>query len=211
MPSPRFPDITEAGTAVIGTRFAESTDLQQRTADTEADELERARQPAGLTAVSWFLSADGETVLSCAQWNSEVAHDTYLRDSGFTPPLAGPPRYRLHRSLAEEHETRTPGCLITAAFDVDGPERQRAFTETVIAAQSRDESPPGAISAHFLHSADGSRVLLYTEWTSVEAHQEAAAAGDHDGTHAIFADTPGVRFTRGGRWHLQRSLRLSGT
>ncbi|MBT2378372.1 hypothetical protein J7E90_13685 [Streptomyces sp. ISL-111] len=66
------------------------------------------------------------------------------------------------------------------------------------------------MSAHFLHSADGSRVLLYTEWTSVEAHQEAAAAGDHDATHEIFAGTPGVRPTRGGRWHLQRSLRLSG-
>lgn len=26
------------------------------------------------------------------------------------------------------------------------------------------------VEAHFLHSADGSRVLLYAEWTSIEAH-----------------------------------------
>ncbi|MCC9706596.1 antibiotic biosynthesis monooxygenase [Streptomyces sp. MNU76] len=98
--------------------------------------------------------------------------------------------------------------LITAAFDVDGPERQRSFTDAVIAAQPKEGGHPGAISAHFLHSADGGRVLLYTEWTSIEAHQEAAEAGHHDKGHEIFAATPGVRPTGGGRYHLHRSLPL---
>ncbi|MEU3228448.1 hypothetical protein ABZ695_35555 [Streptomyces sp. NPDC006976] len=142
MPSPRFPDIAEPGSVVIGTRFADSAGVQRRTANTEADELDRARQPGGLTAVSWFLSPDGETLLSCAQCSSDVAHDTYLRGSGFLPPLAGPPRYRLYRSSADTTDARTPGCLITAAFDVDGPERQRSFTEAVIAAQSQDDKSP---------------------------------------------------------------------
>jgi heme-degrading monooxygenase HmoA len=135
-------------------------------------------------------------VLTLAQWSDDAA-----------VPAAGPPRYRLYRSLAEEHETRVPGCLITAAFDVDGPERQRSFTDAVIAAQPREGGHPGAVSAHFLHSVDGSRVLLYTEWTSTEAHQEAAEAGDHDKGHELFSGTPGVRLTHGGRFHPYRKLR----
>ncbi|MCC9738472.1 antibiotic biosynthesis monooxygenase [Streptomyces sp. MNU89] len=206
-----FPDMARTGTAVIGTRYAGSPDRQRRTAGTEASELDRVPQPEGLTAVSWFLSTDGETVLTCAQWDSDAAHATYLHGSGPTPPLAGPPAYRLYRSLAEEHESRAPGCLITAAFDVDGPERQRTFTEAVVAAQPEGGGHPGAISAHFLHSTDGSRVLLYTEWTSIEAHRQAADAGQHDKGHEIFAGTPGVRLTHGGRWHLHRTVRSSTT
>ncbi|WP_338781118.1 antibiotic biosynthesis monooxygenase [Streptomyces sp. DG1A-41] len=145
-------------------------------------------------------------MLSLAQWESAGAYDAYPRGGGYAAPLAGPPRYRLYRGMAEEHETRAPGCLITAAFDVDGPDRQRFFTDAVIAAQPKEGGHPGAISAHFLHSTDGSRVLLYTEWTSVEAHQEAAEAGDHDQGHEILSRTPGVRLTHGGRYRLHRSL-----
>jgi heme-degrading monooxygenase HmoA len=198
VPSAPFPDLTTPGTLVIGTLYADGLDRQQAVAEAELQSL--TPLPAGLAAVSWFLGTDGETVLTLAQWTDDTA----------VPP-AGPPRYRLYRSLAEEQETRVPGCLITAAFDVDGPERQRSFTDAVIAAQPREGGHPGAISAHFLHSVDGSRVLLYTEWTSAAAHQEAAEAGDHDKGHELFSGTPGVRLTRGGRFHLHRTLRRDGT
>lgn len=194
MPSAPFPDLTVPGTSVIGTRYADGLERQQAAVEAESDEL--ATLPSGLAAVSWFLGTDGETVLTLAQWTDDAA-----------VPMAGPPRYRLYRSLVEEQETRVPGCLVTAAFDVDGPERQRAFTGAVIEAQPREGGHPGAISAHFLHSLDGSRVLLCTEWTSAEAHQEAAEAGDHDKGHELFSGTPGVRLTRGGRFHLYRTLR----
>ncbi|GAA2946141.1 MULTISPECIES: antibiotic biosynthesis monooxygenase [Streptomyces] len=177
------------GTWVIGTRYADGPDRQQGLVDDELASLKPP--PTGLA-----LSTDGETVLTLARWD----------DAAGVPP-AGPPRYRLYSSLAEERETRVPGCLITAAFDVDGPERQRSFTDAVIAAQPGEGGHPGAISAHFLHSVDGSRVLLYTEWTSAEAHQEAAEAGDHDEGHELFSGTPGVRLTRGGRFRLYRKLR----
>ncbi|MFF5978024.1 hypothetical protein ACFY78_04130 [Streptomyces olindensis] len=194
MPTALFPDLTRPGTPTIGTRHADGPDRQRALVAAESAAL--ATPPPGLAAVSWFLSTDGETVLTLAQWDDDTA-----------VPLAGPPRYRLDRSLAEDPESRVPGCLITAAFDVDGPERQRFFTDAVIAAQPRDGGHPGAISAHFLHSVDGSRVLLYTEWTSAEAHQEAAEAGDHDKGHELFSGTPGVRLTHGGRFRLQHALR----
>lgn len=137
-------------------------------------------------------------MLTLAQWNSAVVYDAYLCGGGFAPPLAGLPRYRLHRSMR----------LITAAFDVDGPERQRSFTDAVTAAQPKEGGRSGTISAHFLHSTDGSRVLPYTGWTSVETLQEATEAGDHDNGHELFSSTPKVRPTGGARYHLDRSLPL---
>lgn len=96
--------------------------------------------------------------------------------------------------------------MVTAAFDVDGPERQRHFVETLTAALPDDDGHPAAISAHFLLSTDGTRVLHYTEWTSAQAHREAADAGTHDKVHETFSSAPGVRLTHGKRYHLHRSL-----
>lgn len=208
MPSPAFPDIArpDAATLVIASRYAGDREQQLRTADTDAAEFGSVPWAPGLAALAWFLSTDGESVLTCAQWTGDAAHDACLRANGFTAPLAGPPHYRVHRSLAEAEETRIPGCLVTAAFDVDGPERQRHFVDTVIAAQPRDKAHPGAISAHFLLSTDGTRVLLYTEWTSAEAHHEAAESGAHDQGHEIFSSTPGVRLTHGRRYGLHRTM-----
>ncbi|MEU9395722.1 hypothetical protein AB0D86_37705 [Streptomyces sp. NPDC048324] len=203
-----FPDLTRTGTAVVCTRYVGDGDRRQLVTDAEANALDCTPPPRGLAAVSWFASTDGETVLTLAQWDSPLAHEAYLRGGGYAAPLAGPPRFRLHRSLTQEDASRVPGCLITAAFDVDGPERQRHLVDSLSAVQPADGGHPGAISAHFLLSADGSRVLLYAEWTSTEAHQEAAEAGDHDKAHAIMSGTPGVRLTHGGRYHLHHALAL---
>ncbi|MGZ3118224.1 hypothetical protein [Streptomyces sp. H62] len=208
MAATSFPDLTRSSTLAIGTRYVGGPDRQRLVTDAEADALDCTRPPNGLIAVSWFADTDGATVLTLAQWDDPLSHDTYLRGGGYTAPLAGPPRFRLHRSLTEPNETRVPGCLITAAFDTDGPERQRHLVDGLIAVQPEDGGHPGAISAHFMLSADGSRVLLYTEWTTPEAHQEAAEAGDHDKAHAIMSDTPGVRLTHGGRYRLHRSLAM---
>lgn len=77
----------------------------------------------GLAAPSWFLSTDGDTVLTCAQGAGDAAYYPYLRGSGLTAALAGPPRYRRYLGLAVADETHTPGCLVTAAFDVMEPSR----------------------------------------------------------------------------------------
>ncbi|MEU4258486.1 hypothetical protein AB0B42_08310 [Streptomyces fradiae] len=208
MTSAPFPDVTRTGTAVIASRYVGSSDRQQLVCDAEADALDCTRPPQGLTAVSWFASMDGETVLTLAQWNDALSHDTYLRGGGYTAPLVGPPPYRLHRSLTDGQHTGVPGCLVTAVFDTDGPERQRHLVDRLIAVQPQDAGPPGALSAHFLLSADGSRALLYTEWTSAGAHERAGDAGAHDATHAVMSGTPGVRFTGGGRYRLSRSLSM---
>ncbi|MGX1915814.1 hypothetical protein ACWIID_44590 [Streptomyces phaeochromogenes] len=49
-------------------------------------------------------------------------------------------------------------------------------------------------------------MLLYTEWTSAQAHHEAAEAADHGRGHEVFSCTPGLRLTRGTLYHLHRTL-----
>ncbi|MER7406023.1 hypothetical protein ABT373_26920 [Streptomyces sp. NPDC000070] len=78
----------------------------------------------------------------------------------------------------------------------------------MIAAQPKEGGHTDAISVHVRHSSDGSRVLLYTEWSSAEAQHEAAEAGDHEKGHEIFSGTPGVRSGGRGRDHLHHSLDL---
>ncbi|WP_246083613.1 antibiotic biosynthesis monooxygenase [Nonomuraea diastatica] len=121
-----------------------------------------------------------------------------------------PPATRDGPSLAGPSLPASVHCLVTAAFDVDGPERQRHFVDSLIAAQPEDAHQPGAGRAHFLLSTDGSRVLLHTEWTSQEAHQQAATTGAHDELHDLFSSTPGVRSLRGRRYHLHAILDRGG-
>jgi heme-degrading monooxygenase HmoA len=197
-----FPDLTrpDGGTLVIGSRHAGDAGRQRRLVEADTAALDAMPWPAGLAAVGWFASTDGQTLLTYAQWADGEAADAGARDGRLPAPLATAPRYRLHRSLAREDETRAPGCLITAAFDADGPERQRHLIDRLVAVQPVEGGHPGAISAHFLLSEDGTRVLLHTEWTDIEAHREAAEAGDHDAGHEIMSGTPGVRLTHGGRY-----------
>jgi hypothetical protein len=85
---------------------------------------------------------------------------------------------------------------------VDGPERQRHITDRLIAA-AQDIGPlPGALSSHFHLSLDGTRVLNYALWTSLEDHDRAVATADVDEIYRISTETPGVRPTRGRAYHL---------
>jgi hypothetical protein len=70
-----------------------------------------------------------------------------------------PVRYRLYRSMRDEQQTDTPRCVITATFDVDGPERQRHIVDRLVDAAAAIGSLPGALSSHFHISTDGTRVL----------------------------------------------------
>ncbi len=163
--------------------------------------------PAEVVSLNCFASTDGASVLVYAQSSAEKpsAGIPGLERFG-TEPVA----YRVYRSLTTPEETRVPGCLVTALFSMDGPERQRRFVDALIDALPEDEGHPGAISAHFHLSLDGRWMLNYTEWTSQEAHSEAAASGAHDDLHDLFANTPGVQPLGGRRYHLQHSRSVIG-
>jgi hypothetical protein len=84
----------------------------------------------------------------------------------------------------------------------DGPEHQRQAVAR-ITAFARDPHP-GAIGGHTLFGLDGSRVILYAEWTSEEAHREAIAGSAYGGDSGIFDGTPGIRGLSMHRYQLYR-------
>ncbi|MEY8041309.1 hypothetical protein [Saccharopolyspora cebuensis] len=200
-------DRSDAGVVVVGSVYAGTPARQRTLAEATLADVERGPLPDGLLAVSCFRSGDGETVLAYAQWTDEAAHRAYAATSG---PEAGgvdlrsAVRYRLDRSTASGGGS--PGCLITATFDVDGPGRQRHITDALLECSARLGGLPGAVSAHFHHSLDGSRVLNYAEWTDLAAHDAAVAAADLDELYRISTETPGVRPTRGRHYLLHAAL-----
>ncbi|GAB3500363.1 antibiotic biosynthesis monooxygenase [Amycolatopsis cihanbeyliensis] len=160
--------------------------------------------PGGVLSAACFLSTDGTGVLTYAQ--SAVDQPSTALPGTREQPLV----YRLHHSITTPDDTRIPGCLVTALFATEGPERQHRFVDALLAALPEDEGHPGAISAHFHLSTDGTRLLNYTEWTSEQAHHEAAASGAHDELHELFTRFPGVRSLRGKRYHLAHALDAPG-
>ncbi|WP_168200927.1 antibiotic biosynthesis monooxygenase [Allokutzneria sp. NRRL B-24872] len=200
-----FPVVDRPDVRTVLVAFRDVAD--EREQRTVAEQLlidwQREPWPADVVSLSCYLGTDGASVLAYIQRTSE-------QPSGDLPGLhalgAEPIAYRVYRSLTTPEETRVPGCLVTALFTVDGPERQRWFVDSLIAALPEDDGHPGAISAHFHLSLDGRWMLNYTEWTSAEAHGEAAASGAHDDLHDLFANTPGVQPLGGHRYRLQCSL-----
>ncbi|WP_410582639.1 antibiotic biosynthesis monooxygenase family protein [Amycolatopsis sp. lyj-108] len=177
-------------------------------ADSLVSAWKQSPWPPDVLSWSCFISTDGANVLSYTQSTADHPHTALpcLGGTGEQPTV-----YQLYRSLTTAGETRVPGCVVTALFATDGPRRQREFVDTLLAALPEDEGHPGAISAHFHLSVDGTRLLNYTEWTAEEAHREAATSGAHDDLHDIFANTPGVRSLRGKRYHLHHSLTAPAT
>ncbi|PXY19275.1 antibiotic biosynthesis monooxygenase [Prauserella muralis] len=207
--SAQLPDVTrpDVGSVVIGSVHAGSADRQRELAEATLAEWTRAAWPDGLLSLSCFLSGDDETILLYTQWADGDAHCRWAAEA--SAPAAGVDlrrgvRYRLDRSIGTGGES--PGCVITATFDVDGPERQRHLTDALIACSARIGPLPGAVAAHFHHSVDGSRVLNYAEWTDLAAHDAAADGADLDELYRISTETPGVRPTRGRRYRLHARL-----
>ncbi|PWK89544.1 antibiotic biosynthesis monooxygenase [Lentzea atacamensis] len=202
-----LPDVIrpDAGLVVISPLYVGGALQQKEVADEALARWTRTPVPQGLLSMSVFASLDGEALLAYAQWTGDDAYAAYLHTAERRPlDLVDAVRYRLHRSMNDT--TGEPGCVITAAFDVDGPERQRHIVDALADAASRVEPFPGALSAHFHLSVDGTRVLNYAEWTSLEAHDRAVENAELDEIYRISLETPGVRPTRGRAYHLHGAL-----
>jgi hypothetical protein len=167
------------------------------------------------------LSSDGETVLSYAQWKTAAAAPELRETFGaaWGPGIdrvvgaaeaAGPRAYRLYGSAVSER-VPAPGCIVVVSMALDRPSksRQRQWVDAVFDAMVADTDPsPGRISDHFHLGIDDVHVLVYTEWTSEEAHVEATGRcgplGSPESQHVQTFYGP----ISGGfkRYHLLRSL-----
>ncbi|GAA2668146.1 MULTISPECIES: antibiotic biosynthesis monooxygenase [Actinosynnema] len=184
----QLPDVTRPDVALVTISTEYAAGPQD---EAVADALAAwADPPDGLVSATVFASADGEVVLTYAQWADDSVRDV------------GGVRYRVARSTSG---AGAPGCVITAGFDVDGPERQRHVVGAVVDAAVAAGPLSGAVSAHFHLSEDGTRVLNYAEWVSPEAHERAMREAVLDEIHRVSLETPGVRPLRG-RVHLARGV-----
>ncbi|NYI04730.1 antibiotic biosynthesis monooxygenase [Allostreptomyces psammosilenae] len=197
---PRLPDPGRADvtTVTVGSLFTGTAEGQRAALDALRAGVRDAEWPKGLLELSVLASDDGEALLSYGQWSGPAAARVWPGGGGWAE-LAVP--YRIHRGAPAGPDAPSPGCVVTAAFDVDGPERQRHITDALLDAAEGVEPRPGAVSSHFHHSLDGTRVLNWAEWTSPEAHAEAVAGAALDDLYEIITGTPGVRALRG-RYYL---------
>jgi hypothetical protein len=167
--------------------------------------------PGGPLQVSVLLSTDGEVVLTYGRWPDEQTQRDCARRAGPSGAaaigLVEPVRFRLHRTLGDTQPSGEPGCLITGNFDVDGPERQRHIVDRLTRAAADLGPLPGALRSHFHLSLDGSRVLNWAEWISLDDHDRAVERARLDEIYEISTSTPGVRPTRGRAHTLLASLR----
>ena len=163
---------------------------------------ELAPPVAGVHSVGVYLDTTGETVLVYVQSGLSQSWSTVIGDVPAAREL-GVGEYRLRRSVVPT--TGTPGSVVIATFDVDGPVQQDAVIATLTATLEGRPAAPGMLSAHFHASVDGTRVLNYAEWTTDEAHEAFLAGETRSTTLRVSTGLPGVRPIGFRRYHLWSS------
>lgn len=205
-----FPTVPhpQAAVTVISPWHTRDSEYQRQTAETLVGAWKAAPWPPGLLSASGFTSLDGEALLLYLQWTDEGTRREFfasrpgLADDDIAAlGLPDSPRYVVYRSLGD-HGDRNPTSMITATFDVDGPERQRHIADTLIAAADDLPPNPAALSSHFHLSVDGTRVVNVTFWNDDATHDDLADDGAFDEIYRLSTTTPGVRATRGRHYHL---------
>ena len=176
--------------------------------------------PDGLLQYSIYVDADGDLIRHYSQWTGREAFDAFIatgRDPRIRKIDSEVPgivrrdlaEYRLYRSSRDAG--RTPGAIVIVRVDTDGPEVARTLTDAVFDALAGDgDLPSGGIGAYFHISTDGTRVLNYAEWESVEAHRRAVAASGGGISQGPLWDKvqnmPGVRPQSVTRFHRYATL-----
>ncbi|MGW7022513.1 hypothetical protein [Streptomyces decoyicus] len=169
---------------------------------------ENASWPNEFLSFNCYVSTDDDTVLTYTQCTGSDSYRPFARALEGTA-RAEPVQYRLHRSVVLDHAAKPPTCMVTALFDIDGPERQRRIVNSV--ADSLENARgrlPGMLSANFHLSTDGTRVLNYAEWTDDQAHIAFLEGTTRAQALRITTDMPGVRPIGYKRYHLYRSVNV---
>jgi hypothetical protein len=190
----QLPDISreDVDVVVVNHWTVSSSESAQAAVAAIAASWEHGPWPDALVSLNVFLSTDGRSVLTYAQWTSDNARLVVMkahRPAGSTaleeavPGIeqSKPVIYRRYRSMVPDGPRRAPGCIIVVNIEADGPERARQWVDTVLEAlHGKDEPHAGLISAHFHITTDG-RILNYAEWTDEDAHRDAMENGPTTG------------------------------
>ncbi|GJF22595.1 antibiotic biosynthesis monooxygenase [Streptomyces flaveolus] len=208
LPAPAYPDIRrpDAHAVFVTQWYVPGRAAGLALLDEVAGQWRDAR-PDGVIAFHAYLGTDNDTVLTYVQARHADSYRPFVRTLTGTA-RAEAVEYRLRRSVVRGTSSSAPGCVVVAAFDVDGAERQERIIEAVVEALdgAPEEQHRGMLTAHFHTSTDGSRVLNYAEWTSDEAHEAFLRGTTRQATLRATGATPGVRPIGFKRYHLHHSI-----
>jgi hypothetical protein len=189
-----LPDISRADVDVVVVNHWDvgTFERAQAAAAVVAASWEHGPWPEALVSLTVYLSTDGRSVLTYAQWTSDNARLELMkahRPAGVTALAEAVPgtepsepvAYRLYRSMVPDGPRRAPGCIVIVNIDADGPERARQWVDTVVDALHGEGEPhAGLISANFHISTDG-KILNYAEWAAEDDHRDAMENGPTEG------------------------------
>ncbi|MFI9528038.1 antibiotic biosynthesis monooxygenase [Micromonospora rosaria] len=212
-PDPARPD---AGLILASVWRVGTPQRQQATVDAIVEAYADRPGPAGLLSYSVFPGTDGDTLRHYTLWRDGAAYQGFVADSR-QPRVdhidAAVPgierleliRYRLYRGRRAQPAPR-PGALVTVRVQTEDEIHARAWVDAVLAALDASDPAAGGIGGFFHVSTDGTQVLNYAEWSSVEAHPAALAAGGGSVGRGPLWDRvqrmPGVRLLGVDRFHL---------
>ncbi|MER7166345.1 antibiotic biosynthesis monooxygenase [Micromonospora sp. NPDC000207] len=175
----------------------------------------------GLLSYSVFVGTDGDTVRHYTLWRDEDAYQAFFADGRqqrvdrIDTAVPGIERldltrYRLYRGQRVDPAPR-PGALVAVQVQTPDEVTARSWVDAVLVAldadrASADGPPEGGIGGFFHISEDGTRVLNFAEWSSVQAHADALAANGGSVSRGPLWDRvrafPGVRQVGVDRFHL---------
>lgn len=207
-PLPRL-DITcpDAGIFLVSQWSVGAPERQRAEAEAAIAPWESEPWPQALVSFNCFVSTDGASLLTYAQWTSDEAYREFQRTYRIVPiERPAPVMYRLYRSYVSDGSPRVPGCIVVVTIEADGPERAQQWVDFMFDdVGAKAGPPPGLISANFHINIDGTRVLNYAEWTDEEAHR-AVESPPPAVVARITEGVPGVKPIGFKRYRPYRSL-----
>ncbi|WP_053642075.1 MULTISPECIES: hypothetical protein [unclassified Streptomyces] len=164
------PDLYRPGVgAVLVSTWRVGTPERQRAAVEAVRKTWEAREwpDPGLLSYSIYAGTDGDTLLHYSQWTGEEVYEDFVRthrddrNAEIDAAVPGVERVVLHRYAPPRPVGTTGRDALPGAVSV---------VET-----GGEPESGGGIGAHVHRSADGTRVLVLTEWEDVPADGPAGA------------------------------------
>ncbi|MCP2252537.1 Uncharacterized conserved protein YbjT, contains NAD(P)-binding and DUF2867 domains [Prauserella aidingensis] len=179
---------TDAGHVLVATWRVADAGSQRAAAAAAVDDWRDRPWPAGLLAHSVLLGTDGHTLVHYSQWTEEAALEDFrrtgraARNAALDEAVGGIERldavgYRLYREALPERPFE-PGAVVLVSFRTDSADTGERFVDELLRrhpATTGEESPEGMAGNHFHIAVDGSRMLNWAEFATVEAHERVVA------------------------------------
>ncbi|MBB3051353.1 uncharacterized protein YbjT (DUF2867 family) [Prauserella isguenensis] len=178
----------DTGHVLVATWRVADAGSQRAAAAAAIDDWRDRPWPSGLLAHSVLLGTDGHTLVHYSQWTDEAALEDFrrsgcgARNDALDETVPGIERldavgYRLYREALPERPFE-PGAVVLVSFRTDSAATGERFVDELLLRHpvtTGEQSPEGMAGNHFHIAVDGSRMLNWAEFATVEAHERVVA------------------------------------